>query len=225
VHELVSTRQADREYVLNEIGRRRLVAVIRATDADSALFAAQTLIDAGVTAIEITFTTRGAADAIRTLARTGDSNALIGAGTVTNEDQALEAIDAGAAFLVSPHTALPVLELGTRRNTLVVPGVLTPTEIAVAREHAALLKLYPASLGGPSLLTALRGPYPDLRLMPTGGVNASNLTDWLAAGAYAIAAGTDLCPSDAIARRDRSEIRTRASRYLTTLETREGRSD
>lgn len=214
----VRSRAAAR--VLAEIGQRRVVAVVRAGGAEAALFAAEALAAGGIDAIEITYTTPDAAEAIRRLSETRP-DLLVGAGTLTTETQALEAVEAGAAFLVSPHTCPPVLDVGDEHGLLAVPGVATPTEIAAVRDRAPLLKLFPASVGGPSLVRALHGPYPDLRLMPTGGVSAGNAAEWVAAGAFAVGAGSDLCPPRAIDARDRDEIVRRARAYVSAL----GRED
>ncbi len=214
----VRSRAAAR--VLAEIGQRRVVAVVRAGGAEAALFAAEALAAGGIDAIEITYTTPDAAEAIRRLSETRP-DLLVGAGTLTTETQALEAVEAGAAFLVSPHTCPSVLDVGDEHGLLAVPGVATPTEIAAVRDRAPLLKLFPASVGGPSLVRALHGPYPDLRLMPTGGVSAGNAAEWVAAGAFAVGAGSDLCPPRAIDARDRDEIVRRARAYVSAL----GRED
>jgi 2-dehydro-3-deoxyphosphogluconate aldolase/(4S)-4-hydroxy-2-oxoglutarate aldolase len=207
-------RRFDQLEVLNEIGRRRIVAVIRAGSADAAVFAAQALAAGGVTTIEVTYTTPGATDAIRELTEE-HADLLVGAGTITSVAQAREAIAAGASFLVSPYTCLPMLDLGAEHDVLAIPGVMTPTEIAVVYDQAPLLKLFPAGIGGPAFLGALRGPFPDLRLMPTGGVSAENVADWLAAGAFAVAAGRDLCPTRSIEERDQAEIERRACAYVS----------
>ena len=98
-----------------------------------------------------------------------------------------------------------------------MPGVLTPTEVAAALRRHPLVKLFPAGLGGPGLLRALRGPFPDLRAIPTGGVTADNLGEWLAAGAVAVGAGSDLCPPELADARDAAEIWRRAERYADAL--------
>ncbi len=200
--------------VLDQLGRRRIVAVIRTGSADAAVFAAEALAAGGIDAIEVTYTTPGAAAAIRELADTR-ADLLVGAGTLTSAEQAREAVEAGASFLVSPHTCLPVLDVGAEHDVLAIPGVMTPTEIAAVSERAPLLKLFPAGSGGPAFLRALRGPFPDLRLMPTGGVSAENVADWLAAGAFALAAGSELCPPRSIDERDRAEIERRARAYVS----------
>lgn len=206
--------------VLEELGRRRIVAVIRAGSADAAVFAAQALAAGGIDAVEVTYTTPGAATAIRELVD-AQSDLLVGAGTLTSAAQAREAVEAGASFLVSPHTCVQVLDVGAESDVLAIPGVMTPTEIAAVRERAPLLKLFPAGIGGPALLRALRGPFPDLRLLPTGGVSAENVADWFAAGAFAVGAGSDLCPPRLVDERDRVEIERRARAYVSAA----GRED
>lgn len=198
---------------LDEIGRRRVVAVIRAGSADAVVFCAQALAAGGVTVIEVTYTTPDAAAAIRELVE-ATPGVLVGAGTLTTAAQAREAVEARASFLVSPHTCLPVLEVGAEHEILAIPGVMTPTEIAAVSERAPLLKLFPATPGGPAFLRALKGPFPDLRLMPTGGVRVDNVEEWFAAGAFAVAAGRDLCPAGAIEARDRAELERRARDYV-----------
>lgn len=206
---------------LHELGLRRIVAVIRASSADAAVFAARALAAGGVTAIEITYTTPGAASAIRALV---DSypDLLVGAGTLTTASQAREAATARASFLVSPYICEPVLEVGVEHDTLAIPGVLTPTEIGLVRGRAPLLKVFPASFGGPRYLKALREPFPDLRLMPTGGVSVENVSEWLAAGAFAVAVGRDLCPSDSIEAADRDDLDRRARAFVAAAQREDG---
>lgn len=178
---------------LSPLVSARVLAVVRAPSADSALRAADALVEGGVTGLEITYSTPDAASVIRTLAERYGDAAYIGAGTVTTVQQALEASDAGARFLVSPGT-LPELTgamLGT--GSVVLTGALTPTEVMTAVALGVdVVKLFPAALSGPALMRALRGPFPDVPMMPTGGVTPANLGEWLAAGALAVGAGSDL---------------------------------
>jgi 2-dehydro-3-deoxyphosphogluconate aldolase/(4S)-4-hydroxy-2-oxoglutarate aldolase len=200
-----------RELAASEIGRRRVVAVVRAPNPESAVSTAAALVRGGVTAIEITYTTPDAARAIREVAELSD--VLVGAGTVTTAEQAREALEAGATFLVSPSTSLAVLDVADESDTLALPGVMTPTEIMAVADRAPLLKLFPASVGGVAFLKSLLGPFPDLRLVPTGGVTVANAAEWLSAGAFAVGAGGDLCPASAIAAGDFEEIERRAIAY------------
>ena len=194
----------------------QLVAVVRADSPDAAVSAGNALADGGVRALEITFTTPDADVAIAELSRRED--VFVGAGTVLDANQASRAIEAGARFLVSPGLVLEVLEAGAGAGVLAVPGALTPTELLAARRHAEVIKLFPSSLGGPSYLKALLAPFPDLRLIPTGGVNVGNLGRWLDAGAFALGAGGDLCPPELIAAGDFEALTATARQYRTALE-------
>ncbi|WP_309066187.1 bifunctional 4-hydroxy-2-oxoglutarate aldolase/2-dehydro-3-deoxy-phosphogluconate aldolase [Microbacterium sp.] len=195
-----------------------VLAVLRAPSPEQALDAAEAIIRGGITGIEVTYSTPDAPAVIRELiARHGDS-ACIGAGTVTTAAEAIDAADAGAEFLVSPGT-LPGLTgamLDTGRVTMT--GALTPTEVMTALELGVdVVKLFPASLGGPSYLRALRAPFPDAPLMPTGGVKPDNLADWFGAGAVAVGAGGDLANSASIAAGDWADLEQRSARFAAAL--------
>jgi 2-dehydro-3-deoxyphosphogluconate aldolase/(4S)-4-hydroxy-2-oxoglutarate aldolase len=206
----------DRDTTLDEIGRRGIVAVIRAGSADRAVEAAVALAQGGITAVEVSFTTPDAADAISRLSV--DPRLLVGAGTVMDHEQARAAVAAGARYLISPHPCEAALEVGDEAGVLVVPGVFTPAEIVAWSPRTPLLKLFPASLGGPGLLRTLRGPFPSQAFMPSGGVLASNVGEWLAAGASVVAAGGDLCPRAAVDAGDHEELARRARAYRQALD-------
>lgn len=194
----------------------QLVAVIRAGSAGHAARAGQALGEGGVRALEVAFTTPDAAQAIAELSRS--SELFVGAGTVLSADQARAAIEAGAQFLVSPALIEEVLEVADEAGVLAMPGALTPTEVIAAAQRAEVVKLFPASLGGPGYLKALLAPLPDLKLLPTGGVDAGNVGDWLAAGAFALGAGADLCPPGRIAAEDFDHLTESARRYRAALQ-------
>lgn len=195
-----------------------ILAVLRAPSPELALDASEALIRGGVTGIEVTFSTPDAPAVIRELiARHGDA-AYIGAGTVTTAEQATQAADAGAAFLVSPGTLPDLTRAMLDTGRVVMTGAMTPTEVMGALELGVdVVKIFPASLGGPSYLGALRGPFPDAPLMPTGGVKPDNLADWFAAGAVAVGAGGDLANGAAIANADWADIEQRAARFAAAL--------
>jgi 2-dehydro-3-deoxyphosphogluconate aldolase/(4S)-4-hydroxy-2-oxoglutarate aldolase len=199
----------------------QLLAVVRAPSADAAVRTAHALAAGGIRGIEITYTTPGAHVAIAELA--GDDELFVGAGTVLSADQAEQAIQAGAEFLVSPGFSLPVIERGRAASVLTIPGAITPTELVAAAEHAEVVKLFPASLGGPGYMRAVLAPLPDLKLVPTGGVSAENLGDWYAAGAFALGAGGDLCSNTMIAGGDYDGVTANARRYRTALDELQGR--
>ncbi|MCT1395929.1 bifunctional 4-hydroxy-2-oxoglutarate aldolase/2-dehydro-3-deoxy-phosphogluconate aldolase [Microbacterium sp. p3-SID338] len=195
-----------------------ILAVLRAPSPELALEASEAIIRGGVSGIEVTFSTPDAPAVIRELiTRHGDA-AYIGAGTVTTAEQATQAADAGAAFLVSPGTLPDLTRAMLDTGRVVMTGAMTPTEVMGALELGVdVVKIFPASLGGPSYLGALRGPFPDAPLMPTGGVKPDNLADWFAAGAVAVGAGGDLANSAAIANADWADIEQRAARFAAAL--------
>jgi 2-dehydro-3-deoxyphosphogluconate aldolase / (4S)-4-hydroxy-2-oxoglutarate aldolase len=174
---------------LEALKEAAVVAVIRATSADAAVAMSHALVKGGVTGVEVTFSTPGAASAIARVARELP-NALVGAGTVMSVEQLTEACDAGAKFLVSPHFDPELLAASRTRNVPYLPGALTPTEIVRAwKAGAACVKLFPGSAVGPGYVKAIRGPLPDVPLMPTGGVDEKNLVEWLKTGIVAAGMG------------------------------------
>jgi len=195
-----------------------VLAVLRAPSPELALEASEAIIRGGVTGIEVTFSTPDAPSVIRELiARHGDA-AYIGAGTVTTAEQAGLAADAGAEFLVSPGTLPALTRAMLETGRVVMTGAMTPTEVMGALELGVdVVKIFPASLGGPSYLGALRGPFPDAPLMPTGGVSPDNLADWFRAGAVAVGAGGDLANGASLAASDWADIEQRSARFAAAL--------
>ncbi len=200
---------------LSDVG---VVAVIRAPSPAAALGAVEALVRGGVTGIEITYSTPDAATVIAELdARYGD-RIYLGAGTVTTPEQAEQAVRAGARFLVSPGTTDSLARAMLHTGASVLLGALTPTEVMRAAElGAAVVKIFPASLGGPAFLKALRGPFPDVPLMPTGGVNPANLATWFDAGAVAVGAGGELCNAAALQAGDYATIESAARTFTSAL--------
>lgn len=169
------------------IFEERIIAVARGQDATTAPDLAASLHTGGLNVLEITVEAAGGIEAIAALA---DGTTVIGAGTVTTLEQASSAVAVGASFLVSPHLDEALMAWSSTRGVPFIPGVFTPTEIHAARMAGArAVKLYPASLGGPTLLRGLLGPYPDLAVIPTGGVDGSNAAAYLEAGAVAVGVG------------------------------------
>jgi 2-dehydro-3-deoxyphosphogluconate aldolase/(4S)-4-hydroxy-2-oxoglutarate aldolase len=178
---------------LDHLRATRVVAVIRAPSADGAIAAVDALVRGGVTGIEITYSTP---DVPRVLAAVAERHpdVLLGAGTLRTPAQAREAVAAGAQFLVSPglDDELVGAMLGTGAASMA--GALTPTEVMRAEGLGVdVVKVFPAAFGGPAYVRALRGPFPDTPFMPTGGVSAANVGEWLDAGVIAVGAGGELC--------------------------------
>ena len=177
----------DKAAVRKRIEEVGLVPVIRAGSPEEARFAADAIYEGGISVAEITMTVPGALDVISDLAR-NVPGVLIGAGTVLNAESARRCLEAGAQFLVSPGLHLKTVEHAVHHKVLIIAGALTPTEIMAAWEAGAdFVKVFPCSnVGGPSYLRALKGPFPDIPLVPTGGVNLETAQDFLRAGAAAL---------------------------------------
>ena len=207
--------------VVRRIEDAGVVAVVRLTDAGLGAAVAQALIDGGVSAIEITMTVPRAVELIADLSRALPA-ALIGAGTVTDPDTARAVIDAGAKFVVSPVFRPAVLEACRERDVPACPGCFSPTEILAATELGAdIVKVFPATSLGPGFIKDLRGPFPSIKLMPTGGVTRANAADWIRAGAVAIGVGSALVETEAVKARAFDAITANARAFVDAV--RQGR--
>lgn len=202
--------------ILATLKSTRVLAVLRGPSAESAVRAAEALIAGGVTGLEITYSTPDAPTVIRELdARYGD-RIYLGAGTVTTPDEATRAADAGARFLVSPGTRRTLTAAMKATGLFVMTGALTPSEVMAAIEYGTdVVKIFPASLGGPAFLKSLRGPFPDVPLMPTGGVTPENIDDWFAAGAVAVGVGGDLVSGADLAAGRYDEVERKARLFMS----------
>jgi 2-dehydro-3-deoxyphosphogluconate aldolase/(4S)-4-hydroxy-2-oxoglutarate aldolase len=196
-----------------------ILAVVRAPSTESAIRGAAVLVEGGVTGLEITYSTPDAPAVIRALRAEYGDKIYLGAGTVLTRAQAEDAVDAGAEFLVSPGTVAETVTAMKATGSLVMAGALTPTEVLTAVGLGAdVVKIFPASLGGPSYFRALRGPLPDVPLMPTGGVTPGNIGDWFDAGAVAVGAGGDLCSTADLAAGRYDLVREKALNFSAALE-------
>ena len=205
--------------VLGELTSNGLVPVIRANSAAIALRIAEALVAGGISTLEITMTVPGALGAIRTLSDQFGRSVLLGAGTVTSRALAEGAIDAGAEFLVTPCVVPEVMAVARERGVAVLPGALTPTEVFTAWSHGGdIIKIFPASsVGGASYLRALKGPFPQIPLCPTGGVNLQTIGDFVKAGAAAVGVGGELVSKGAIDAGDFAQITMLAQQYVAAL--------
>jgi len=193
----------------------RALAVVRAPEIPDPVALANVLAKSGIRVVELTFTTPRVLDHL--LAAT-TSEAVLGVGTVLTADQARSAVDVGAKFLVTPGIRACVAKVASDSGIPVIMGALTPTEVLVALDlGAAAVKIFPASAFGPAYFKDLRGPFPDVALIPSGGVNAGNAADFLARGAVAVSAGADVVPPQAVLSGDWSEITSRAASFVKSL--------
>lgn len=200
---------------LERILRCGVVAIIRAPSGEVLSDVAAALAAGGVEAIEVTFTVPRAHKVLEEVAdRLGDT-VVLGAGTVLDPETARTAILAGAEFIVAPTVNPDVIRLCRRYDKLVFPGAFTPTEVVSAWEAGAdIVKVFPSDFVGPGYLKALAGPLPQVRLMPTGGVNLQTAADFLRAGACALGIGGALVEPTAVANRDFARLESLARQYV-----------
>jgi 2-dehydro-3-deoxyphosphogluconate aldolase/(4S)-4-hydroxy-2-oxoglutarate aldolase len=196
-----------------------IVAVVRAPDGGHLVEVAQTLFEGGVTVMEITMSVPNALEVISQVRQSMGDRVLLGAGTVLDAETARAVLLAGAEFIVAPTLNLDVIRLCRRYDKLVMPGAFTPTEILKAWEAGAdIVKVFPADVVGPAFFKALRGPLPQIRLMPTGGVDLSTAADFLKAGACCLGVGGQLVEPKAVAERNFDRIRSLARQYVAIVQ-------
>jgi 2-dehydro-3-deoxyphosphogluconate aldolase/(4S)-4-hydroxy-2-oxoglutarate aldolase len=202
--------------VVSTLREDRVAAVVRGRRIADPVGLAAALAQAGIRCVEFTFTTPGILDVIKRAARAGD--AVVGAGTVLTARDAQAAIDSGARFVVSPSVTLEVVQPCVDAGVPFFLGAFTPTEVVAAiAAGSAAVKLFPAGLGGPGHLKSLRGPFPDVDFVPSGGVTPQNAPAFIAAGAPAVFAGSDLVPASAAEYGDLETIAARAAAYRAAL--------
>jgi len=201
------------EEVVTAIGGHKASAILRTDIESAAQPAMEAAVRAGFRVIEFTLTTPNALALIESFSKREDL--IVGAGTVVTAQQAEDAINAGAHYLVSPVVDEPVIETAVSRNVAMMPGTHTPTEMLRAhRAGAQLIKLFPAAGIGPAYIKAVRGPLPFLRIVPTNGVTAENAADYLRAGAFALGFVAPIFDPEALAASDFQAIERRASAVL-----------
>jgi 2-dehydro-3-deoxyphosphogluconate aldolase/(4S)-4-hydroxy-2-oxoglutarate aldolase len=195
-----------------------IVAVVRSPDSQQLVEVARALADGGVAVVEITMSVPDALDVLRRVRAALGDRLLLGAGTILDPETARAALLAGAEYIVAPTLNLEVVRLCQRYDKLVMPGAFTPTEILTAWEAGAdIVKVFPADVVGPAFLKALRGPLPQIRLMPTGGVDLSTAADFLKAGACCLGVGGQLVEPKAVAAGNFDRIRELARQYCAVV--------
>ena len=188
-----------------------VIAVVRLDDLSKAVPLTEALVAGGVRAVEFTFTNPAAAGAIAAASAALGERALIGAGSVLDAETARVAILAGATFIVTPTVSLPTIEICNRYGVSTTIGALTPTEILTAwQAGATYVKVFPANLGGPRYLRDVLGPLPQVKLIPTGGIDVGNAGEFIRAGAVAVALGSNLVDARSVASEDWKTITSRA---------------
>ena len=204
--------------VLDIIQKHKIVAIVRLDDLSTAQHITEALVEGGIRAIEFTLTNPDAVKTIAAMRKTVDEAVAIGAGSVITVEQVRAVADAGAQFVVSPVSKQDVISACLKRDLPAMPGAFTPSEIQQAWEWgASVVKVFPANHLGKRYIKDVRAPLPHLRLMPTGGINADNLCEFLDLGAFAVGVGSSLINNDAVACRDWSRLRKNAQRYVQQL--------
>jgi 2-dehydro-3-deoxyphosphogluconate aldolase/(4S)-4-hydroxy-2-oxoglutarate aldolase len=200
---------------LSRVHSSGIIAVIRAASGELLADVAEALLAGGVDVMEVTFTVPRAHQVLERVAERLGNRILLGAGTVLDTETARIALLSGAEFIVSPTVNTDVIQLCRRYDKLVLPGALTPTEVLTAWEAGAdIVKIFPSDLTGPAYLKALAGPLPQVRMMPTGGVNLQTAADFLKAGAFALGIGGSLVDPQAVAAGDLKKIESLAKQYV-----------
>ena len=205
-----------RERIL-EVG---IIPVVRASSAGEACIAAEAVCKGGIPIVEITMTVPGAVELIRELVRSCGSEVLIGAGTVVNAEAARHCIEAGAEFLVSPGLNLQTVAFAAAAGKLIMAGALTPTEVMAAWEAGAdFVKIFPCGqVGGAKYIKALKGPFPQIPFVPTGGVNLNTAAEFLEAGAVALGVGGELVQAEALKTNKPEIIVENARKFLAIVQ-------
>ena len=195
-----------------------IIPAVRASSASDALFASETLFSGGIPVVEITMTTPGAIDVISQLVRAG-SDVIVGAGTILDLDTARLCLDAGASFLTSTGIDRELVEFTREHDISMIPGALTPSEVIMAKKAGvAFIKIFPCScVGGPSYIRALRGPFPEVRLIASGGVTQQNASHYIRAGSNVLGIGQELLPPEALRARNSNWIHELCRRFIDVV--------
>jgi 2-dehydro-3-deoxyphosphogluconate aldolase/(4S)-4-hydroxy-2-oxoglutarate aldolase len=209
----------NRDEVCNRIEQVGIMPSVRVGSAEAALFAAETVYEAGIHVVEITTTTPHAIDVIAQLAQ-NYPDFIIGAGTVLDAEVAQRCVDAGASFLTSPGLIPRVLEFTLKNNVVAMPGALTPSEVIGAWQAGAdFVKIFPCSqIGGDQYIRALKIPLPQIRLVASGGVNQLTAANFIFAGASSLGIGSELMPKQALKNRQDQWIHELARRFISAVQ-------
>jgi 2-dehydro-3-deoxyphosphogluconate aldolase/(4S)-4-hydroxy-2-oxoglutarate aldolase len=206
----------DKTTTLQQIESIGIVPVVRASSADEAMKAIDAIREGGINVLEITMTVPGAIEVIREVSQKYGDEVVVGAGTVLDPETAIKCIDAGAIFVVSPALNVDTIAACIEAGVPVMPGSLTPTEVVMAWNAGAdMVKIFPAgAVGGPSYLKNLKGPLPQIKMIPTGGVSLATAADFIKAGAAALGVGTDLVDVKAIREGNAHIVTERAKEFV-----------
>lgn len=203
---------------LEQIKKIGIIAIMRAKSSDQLIKAAEGIRSGGINVIEVTMTTPGALDVVKQAKIKFGEDVLFGVGSVTDPETAESAIQAGADFIVGPTLNLEVISLCNQTDIPVIPGCYSPTEVLTAWNAGAdLIKLFPASVGGPSLIKAILAPLPQVEIVPVGGVNLDTAADFIRNGAVALGIGSALINQSLLEANDMDELTRRTSAFINAV--------
>jgi len=204
--------------ILDRIQAGRIIAILRGEFGGREEDIAAVVLNAGITAIEVTLNSPGALDSILRLAKRFSAKMAVGAGTVLAAEEVDRAADVGAQFIVSPNCDARVITATKRRGLASFPGCFTPSEVVAAMQAGAdAAKVFPAECLGPGFVKAMRGPLPQVRLVPTGGITPETTRTYLALGAWAVGAGSELLGKDVQSDRGLERLRERARAFTSAV--------
>ncbi len=208
----------NKQDVIEQVKALGVLAVIRGPSAELTVKMVSALVAGGVKGIEVTYSTPNAEQVVAELAAKFGDKILLGMGTLTDPAQVPSARAAGARFLVSPVCEPELVRAMVDSGLVTMAGAFTPTEVLSAyRMGVDVVKIFPGSVGGPAYIKALKGPFPYIPMMPTGGVSAANVADWFAAGVVAVGAGSELCPPQLAKEGKFDEISQRAADFIKVI--------
>jgi len=208
----------NKKLVFDRISSLGLLAVIRGPSEQKTLKAVEALVKGGVKGIEITYSTPNACSVVNTLAKEYGEEILLGMGTLTEPEQVKLAADNGAKFIVSPVFEPTLAGTFIESGLLSMVGCFSPSEVFKAYKMGAdIIKIFPGSLAGPSYIKDLRGPFPDIPFIPTGGVNKENIHEWFKVGVIAVGAGSNLCPKDLVINEEYEKITAIAREFVEAV--------
>jgi 2-dehydro-3-deoxyphosphogluconate aldolase/(4S)-4-hydroxy-2-oxoglutarate aldolase len=210
----------DKKSILSGIIDIGIVPVVRTSSAESAILAIEAIFRGGIRAAEITMTVPGAVKALEKVADKFGNQIILGAGTVLDPETARICMLAGAVFFVTPNLKPATIEMVKRYGKIITPGALTPTEVLTAWEAGAdAVKVFPCgNVGGPKYIKALKGPFPQIEMIPTGGVNLETAGEFLKAGACAVAVGGELIDAKTISEGKYEVFEERARQYVAAVQ-------
>ncbi|HYG76683.1 MAG TPA: bifunctional 4-hydroxy-2-oxoglutarate aldolase/2-dehydro-3-deoxy-phosphogluconate aldolase [Planctomycetota bacterium] len=214
----MSTNGTSQKAVIKRIGELGAVLIVRCETEDEAVNGIRAVTEGGIRAVEVTFTVPGAPSVIRRVKQAFGDAVLLGAGTVLTAEEAEDAVDAGATYLIAPNTDEKVIGAAKRLGVPIIPGAFTPTEIVRAWDMGAdAIKVFPASVGGPAYIRALKAPLPNIPMIPTGGVDERTVGEFFRAGAFAVGAGGALFDRKRLQAKDYAGMTEIAKRFSQAL--------